>query len=205
MVHIKNKSKKNPLKKIKNSTGIPLPTILCPWTHLGFHCFLSRLPPEILFPSLFSIYPLKPKIEKQNMCEWRSPPQRTMAASATCCRDAMGLSSPLISERAIQQIRVGLKTPCPRTGHWRKTCANLTLSSLLKGSQLWTKAAEASWLCWGLPLYPPLWCWPTYFHSMSKSAHIWFQQPHVPFCIFVMLSASPISIGDFYSPLGLLV
>ena len=104
------------------------------------------------------------------MCEWRPPPQRTMAASATCCRDAMGLSSPLISECAIQQIRVGLKTPCPRTGHWRKACANLTLSSLLKWSQPWTKAAEASWLCSGLPLYPPLWCWPTYFHSMSKSA-----------------------------------
>ena len=136
MVHIKNKSKKNPLKKIKNSTGIPLPTVLCPWTHLGFHCFLSLLPPEILFPSLFSIYPLKPKTEKQNMCEWSSPPPRTTAASTTCCRDGMGLSSLRISQCAIQQIRVGLKTPCPRTGHGTRACANLTFSSLLKWSQL---------------------------------------------------------------------
>ena len=113
MVHIKNKSKKNPLKKIKNSTGIPLPTVLCPWTHLGFHCFLSCLPPEILFPSLFSIYLLKPRTEKQNTCEWSSPQQRTTAASATCCRDGMGLSSPRTSQCAIQQIQVGLKTPFP--------------------------------------------------------------------------------------------
>ena len=169
MVHIKNKSKKNPLKKIKNSTGIPLPTVLCPWTHLGFHCFLSRLSLEILFPSLFSIYPLKPRTEKQNMCEWSSPPQRTTAASASCCRDGVGLSSPPSPSAPSSKSGLDSRPPFPSpTGHRRRACANLTLSSLLKWSQLWTKAAESSWLCSGLPLYPPLWCWPTCFHSVSK-------------------------------------
>lgn len=139
---------------------------------LAFTAPCPICPSETLFPPRFSSYPSESKVEKQNMCEWSWPPQRATTTSNTCCRDwyepqtTTHLNSSLVC--AIWQIRGSHKTHCPGTGHGRRACTTFTLSRLLKWSQLWTKAAKASWLCSELPLHVPLWFWLPCPHSVFK-------------------------------------